>query len=154
MRRMIFGVALALAACGRAQEPTVAAIRQPGAWERPLRPEHPELVAVKADIARLDGQWAEVRGTVTRTSFVAPAPVRRDGEIVAARDEGTALVLEDCTEIRVNLGAPLVGWEVLVNQRVSVVALVWNSTPRETPGAGGSSQPSISSWEAPHPMGP
>ena len=149
MRRMIFGVALALAACGRAQEPTVAAIRQPGAWERPLRPEHPELVAVKADIARLDGQWAEVRGTVTRTSFVAPAPVLRDGKMVAAWDEGTGLTLEDGAELRVSLGAPPPGWEALVGQRVSVVALVWNGAPRETPGAGGSNQPSISSWETP-----
>lgn len=154
MRAMILSLALTLAACSGEQEPTVTVIKQPGAWERPPRPVRPEIVAVEADITRLDGQWAEVRGTVTRTSYIAPAPVLRDGKFVAARDDGTALVLEDGTEIRVNLGAPPPGWEGLIGQRVSVVALVWNSTPRETPGSGGSNQPSISSWEVPQPAGP
>lgn len=154
MRAVILGVVLTLAACRGQEEPTFTEFKLPGAWERPARPARPEIVAVEADIARLDGQWAEVRGTVTRTSFVAPVPVRRDGKIVAARDEGTALTLEDGTELAVKLGAPPPGWEGLVGQRVSVVALVWTTDSRETGGGGASNQPSISSWEAPQPLGP
>lgn len=151
---MALSVLWSLAACGGEREVAPVDAPRQVPWELPMRPEHLEIVGGEGDVARLDGRWAEVRGTVTRTRFVAPVPRRRDGAVEAASDEGTALVLDDGTALLVKLGAPPAGWEGLIGQRVSVIALIWTTSPREAPGGGASNQPSISSWETPQVMVP
>lgn len=150
MRVATTALSLCLLACGEAREPApTATSADASAWAPPPRPAAPEIVSNRVDVVRLDGQWAEVRGTVTRASNPAPVPIPRDGRWTAAQDEWTVIRLDDGTTLRVAIGAPPEGWAALEGRHVAVVALVWNGSPREGPGAGGSGQPSISSWEAP-----